>query len=269
MTECNHNCESCSQENCESRIDKEKANDFSQIKNVVAVVSGKGGVGKSMVTSLLAVELTRLGYKVGILDADITGPSIPKSFNINDKVMGNESGIFPAKSSLGTKIISINLLLENNTDPVLWRGPIISGVLKQFFTDVIWGELDYLLIDMPPGTADTALTIFQSLPVDYALIVTSPQDLVSMIVEKAIKMADMMNISVLGAVQNFSYVICDKCGNKIELFGNESGNNLSIPILDRIPFDKKLSSAIDRGMIELTDNSYLANTVNELINKQI
>ena len=162
MTECNHNCESCSQENCESRIDKEKANDFSQIKNVVAVVSGKGGVGKSMVTSLLAVELTRLGYKVGILDADITGPSIPKSFNINDKVMGNESGIFPAKSSLGTKIISINLLLENNTDPVLWRGPIISGVLKQFFTDVIWGELDYLLIDMPPGTADTALTIFQS-----------------------------------------------------------------------------------------------------------
>jgi Mrp family chromosome partitioning ATPase len=267
MTECNHNCESCSQENCESRIDKEKANDFSQIKNVVAVVSGKGGVGKSMVTSLLAVELTRLGYKVGILDADITGPSIPKSFNINDKVMGNESGIFPAKSSLGTKIISINLLLENNTDPVLWRGPIISGVLKQFFTDVIWGELDYLLIDMPPGTADTALTIFQSLPVDYALIVTSPQDLVSMIVEKAIKMADMMNISVLGAVQNFSYVICDKCGNKIELFGNEGENNLSIPILDRIPFDKKLSSAIDRGMIELTDNSYLANTVNELINK--
>ena len=267
MTECNHNCESCSQENCESRIDKEKANDFSQIKNVVAVVSGKGGVGKSMVTSLLAVELTRLGYKVGILDADITGPSIPKSFNINDKVMGNESGIFPAKSSLGTKIISINLLLENNTDPVLWRGPIISGVLKQFFTDVIWGELDYLLIDMPPGTADTALTIFQSLPVDYALIVTSPQDLVSMIVEKAIKMADMMNISVLGAVQNFSYVICDKCGNKIELFGNEGENNLSIPILDRIPFDKKLSSAIDRGMIELTENSYLANTVNELINK--
>jgi len=267
MTECNHNCESCSQDNCESRIDKEKANDFSQIKNVVAVVSGKGGVGKSMVTSLLAVELTRLGYKVGILDADITGPSIPKSFNINDKVMGNESGIFPAKSSLGTKIISINLLLENNTDPVLWRGPIISGVLKQFFTDVIWGELDYLLIDMPPGTADTALTIFQSLPVDYALIVTSPQDLVSMIVEKAIKMADMMNISVLGAVQNFSYVICDKCGNKIELFGNEGENNLSIPILDRIPFDKKLSSAIDRGMIELTDNSYLANTVNELINK--
>ena len=267
MTECNHNCESCSQENCESRIDKEKANDFSQIKNVVAVVSGKGGVGKSMVTSLLAVELTRLGYKVGILDADITGPSIPKSFNINDKVMGNESGIFPAKSSLGTKIISINLLLENNTDPVLWRGPIISGVLKQFFTDVIWGELDYLLIDMPPGTADTALTIFQSLPVDYALIVTSPQDLVSMIVEKAIKMADMMNISVLGEVQNFSYVLCDICGNKFELFGNEGENNLSISILDRIPFDKKLSSAIDRGMIELTDNSYLANTVNELINK--
>jgi len=267
MTECNHNCEGCSQEDCDSRIDKEKTNDLSQIKNVVAVVSGKGGVGKSMVTSLLAVELTRLGYKVGILDADITGPSIPKSFNINDKVMGNESGIFPAKSSLGTKIISINLLLENNTDPVLWRGPIISGVLKQFFTDVIWGELDYLLIDMPPGTADTALTIFQSLPVDYALIVTSPQDLVSMIVEKAIKMADMMNISVLGAVQNFSYVVCDKCGNKIELFGNENNDNLSIPILDRIPFDKKLSTAIDKGMIELTDNTYLTNTVNELINK--
>ncbi|HQM97246.1 MAG: Mrp/NBP35 family ATP-binding protein [Clostridia bacterium] len=264
MTQCDHNCSSCSQNTCESRIEKEKTNDFSQIKKVVAVLSGKGGVGKSMVTSLLAVELTRAGYKVGILDADITGPSIPKSFNISGHVKGSESGIFPAKTNLGTKIISINLLLENATDPVLWRGPVISGVLKQFYTDVLWGELDYLLIDMPPGTADTALTIFQSLPVDYAIIVTSPQDLVSMIVEKAIKMAEMMHITVIGAVQNFSYVVCDNCDHIIKLFGNNENSNLSIPILDRIPFDKKLSSAIDKGMIELVENTYISSTVKKL-----
>ncbi|MFA5341026.1 MAG: Mrp/NBP35 family ATP-binding protein [Clostridia bacterium] len=265
MTQCDHNCSNCSDKSCDSRIEKERPNDFSQIKNVIAVLSGKGGVGKSMVTSLLAVELNRAGYKVGILDADITGPSIPKSFNILGRVKGSESGIYPAKTSLGIKLISINLLLENATDPVLWRGPVISGVLKQFFTDVIWGELDYLLIDMPPGTADTALTIFQSLPVDYAIIVTSPQDLVSMIVEKAIKMADMMHIKVLGAIQNFSYVVCDSCDHVIELFGNNDNSNLSIPILDRIPFDKKLSSAIDKGMVELTDNTYIKNTVKKLI----
>ena len=265
MTQCDHNCSKCSEKSCDSRIEKEKTNDFSQVKNVVAILSGKGGVGKSMVTSLLAVELNRAGYKVGILDADITGPSIPKTFNINERVKGSESGIYPAKTSLGIKIISINLLLENATDPVLWRGPVISGVIKQFFTDVVWGELDYLLIDMPPGTADTALTVFQSLPVDYAIIVTSPQDLVSMIVEKAIKMADMLHISVLGAVQNFSYVVCDKCNNVIELFGNTEDSNLSIPILDRIPFDKKLSAAIDKGMIELTEKTYIENTVRKLI----
>ena len=218
-----------------------------------------------MVTSLLAVELTRAGYMVGILDADITGPSIPKSFNINERVKGSESGIFPAKTNLGTKIISINLLLDNVTDPVLWRGPVISGILKQFYTDVIWGELDYLLIDMPPGTADTALTVFQSIPVDYAVIVTSPQELVSMIVEKAVKMAEMMHITVLGAIQNFSYVVCDNCSNVIELFGDNDNNRLSIPILDKIPFDKKLSTAIDKGMIELAENTYIKNTVNKLI----
>ncbi len=267
MTQCNHNCSDCSQNDCESRIQKEQTNDFSQIKNVVAVLSGKGGVGKSMVTSLLAVELTRAGYKVGILDADITGPSIPKAFNLSEHIRGNEAGIFPAKTNFGTKIISINLLLENTTDPVLWRGPVISGVLKQFYTDVVWGELDYLLIDMPPGTADTALTVFQSIPVDQAIIVTTPQDLVSMIVEKAIKMADMMHISVLGAVQNFSYAVCDKCNNKIELFGDTDTNKLSIPVLDRIPFDKRLSAAMDRGMIELTEHTYITNTVKKLIER--
>ncbi len=267
MTQCNHNCSDCSQNDCESPIQKEQTNDFSQIKNVVAVLSGKGGVGKSMVTSLLAVELTRAGYKVGILDADITGPSIPKAFNLSEHIRGNETGIFPAKTNFGTKIISINLLLENTTDPVLWRGPVISGVLKQFYTDVVWGELDYLLIDMPPGTADTALTVFQSIPVDQAIIVTTPQDLVSMIVEKAIKMADMMHISVLGAIQNFSYAVCDKCNNKIELFGDTDTNKLSIPVVDRIPFDKRLSAAMDRGMIELTEDTYIANTVKKLIEK--
>ena len=265
MTECNDNCENCSQEGCESKIEKESTNDLSQIKKVIAILSGKGGVGKSMVTSLLAVNLTRLGFKVGILDADITGPSIPRAFAINEKAIGDESGIYPAKSALGTKIISINLLLENNTDPVLWRGPVISGVLKQFYSDVIWGDLDYLLIDMPPGTGDTALTVFQSLPIDYALIVTSPQDLVSMIVEKAIRMAKMMDIKVLGAVQNFSYVVCDECNHKIELFGDSDSTSLSIPILDKIPFDKKLSMAIDKGLIELTENSYLSNTVKKII----
>ncbi len=269
MTECNTDCSNCSQADCESRIEKERPNDFSQIKNVIAVLSGKGGVGKSMVTSLMAVELTRQGYKVGILDADITGPSIPRAFNLNEKVKGSEAGIYPAKTTLGTKIISINLLLDDATDPVLWRGPIISGVLKQFYTDVVWGELDYLLIDLPPGTGDVALTIFQSLPVDYAVIVTSPQDLVSMIVEKAIKMAEMMDIKILGAVQNFSYVVCDDCGNKIDLFGSEKESNLSIPLLDKIPFDKKLAGAIDRGLVELAENTYIENTVNVLtkINK--
>lgn len=269
MTDCTHDCKTCKEKDkdCPNQLAVEKTNDFSQIKKVIAVLSGKGGVGKSIVTSLLAVELTRQGYKVGILDADITGPSIPSAFNIKGKVAGDEDGIYPAVSTYGTKIISINLLLENNTDPVLWRGPVISGVLKQFYTDVIWGDLDYLLIDMPPGTADTALTIFQSLPVDLAVIVTSPQDLVSMIVEKAVKMAEMMHIKVIGAVENFSYVLCDKCGNKIDLFGQGRNSNLSIEVIDRIPFDIKLTAAVDKGMIELTENDYLKNTVKLITEK--
>jgi len=228
---------------------------LSNIKKVIGVVSGKGGVGKSMVTSLLAVALKRRNLGVGILDADITGPSIPKIFGLRDKATGDENGIYPVRTKTGIDVMSINLLLENETDPVVWRGPIIGGTVKQFWTDVIWHDEDVLFIDMPPGTGDVALTVFQTIKLDGLIIVTSPQELVSMIVEKAVNMAKLMDIPVLGLVENFSYILCPDCGKQIPLFGEshveEVAEHFGLPILGKLPLDPRLASACDKGMIEL------------------
>ncbi len=263
MSECNHDCSSCSQ-TCDSRKPEsllEKPHEQSHIKKVVAVCSGKGGVGKSLVTALLAVLAQRRNLKVGILDADITGPSIPKAFGLTGKAGGSDYGIFPVRSKTGVDVMSLNLLLENETDPVVWRGPIIAGAVKQFWTDVIWGEKDVLFIDMPPGTGDVMLTVFQSIPVDAAVLVTTPQELVGMIVEKAIKMTEMMNIPTLGIVENMSYVQCPDCGKKIEVFGDSRVAGLAetyaIPHALRLPMDPKLSSGCDRGLIELFQGDWL------------
>ncbi len=255
--ECTHDCSSCSA-NCSSRneIQKELPHEGSKIKKVIGVVSGKGGVGKSLVTGLLAVQQTRKGYKTAILDADITGPSIPKMFGLHEKATGDESGINPVVSKMGTKVMSINLLIENEEDPVVWRGPVIAGAVKQFWTDVLWDEVDYMFVDMPPGTGDVPLTVFQSLPVDGIVIVTTPQDLVSMIVSKAVKMAELMNVPVLGIVENMSYVKCPDCGKEISVFGDshvdEVCNKYGLRLLGRIPIDPKLAGACDKGMIELS-----------------
>jgi Mrp family chromosome partitioning ATPase len=263
MSECTHDCASCTQ-SCDSRQPEsmlEKPHEMSQIKKVVAVCSGKGGVGKSMVTALLAVLAQRRGMKVGILDADITGPSIPRAFGLKDKPGGTDSGIFPVRSKTGVDVISLNLMLEHDTDPVVWRGPIIAGAVKQFWTDVIWGEKDILFIDMPPGTGDVMLTVFQSIPVDAAVLVTTPQELVGMIVEKAIKMTGMMNIPTVGIVENMSYVLCPDCGKRIEVFGQSRVEKLArdygIPHAARLPVDPKLSTACDRGLIELFNGDWL------------
>lgn len=265
MSECTHDCSSCSQD-CGERTQEsllEKPHDQSNIKKVIGVVSGKGGVGKSIVSSMLAVNMKRLGYKTAVLDADITGPSIPKVFGIKEKAGGNENGILPAESNLGIEIMSVNLMLENDTDPVIWRGPIIAGVVKQFWTDVIWGDVDYMFVDMPPGTGDVPLTIFQSLPVDGIIIVTSPQDLVSMIVAKAVKMAEMMNIPIIGIVENMSYAECPDCGKKINIFGEskleEVAEEYNLRILGRLPIDTRLAKACDKGAIELYDGNWLDN----------
>jgi len=254
MAECNHNCESCGVENCSSRIEKAKLNDRSKIKKIVGVLSGKGGVGKSYITSLLAVYLNRQGYKVGIMDADITGPSIPKAFGIKEKAYGEDNLIFPLVSKAGIKIMSANCLLENESDPIVWRGPLLGGLIKQFYEDVLWEELDYLLIDMPPGTGDVALTVFQQLPVDDLIIVTSPQDLVSLIVTKAIKMANMMNINVLGVVENMSYLVCPDCGKKINVFGEshleDFAKEMKFDILAKLPLVSENTSLVDQGLVE-------------------
>ncbi|HZK87774.1 MAG TPA: iron-sulfur cluster carrier protein MrpORP, partial [Anaerovoracaceae bacterium] len=233
----------------------EKLNEQSSVKKVIAVVSGKGGVGKSSITSMMAVTAQRNGYNTAVLDADVTGPSIPKIFGIKSKAFANELGLLPIKSSMGIDIMSVNLLLENDTDPVVWRGPIISGTVKQFWTDVIWGDIDYMFIDMPPGTGDVSLTVFQSIKVDGIIIVTSPQELVSMIVTKAVNMANMMNVPILGIVENMSYFECNECGKKHKIFGESNTektaevNNLKI--LARIPIDPKIAKACDEGTIEL------------------
>lgn len=263
MSECTHDCSTCSA-NCASResgIQKDAPNALSSVKKVIGVVSGKGGVGKSMVTTLMAVEMKRRGYRSGVLDADITGPSIPKMLGIRGRAEGNDAGIFPVESKTGIPVISVNLLLENDTDPVVWRGPVIAGAVKQFWTDVIWDDVDFLFVDMPPGTGDVPLTVFQSLPVDGIIIVTSPQELVSMIVGKAVKMASMMNIPVLGVVENMSYVECPDCGKHIPVFGESKleavAKEWGLEILGRIPISPKLAAAADKGMMELYEGDWL------------
>ena len=264
---CTHNCETCGVD-CASRSSAQKQQDFkvnahplSNIKKVIAVVSGKGGVGKSLVTSLLAVNMNRAGKHSAILDADITGPSIPKLFGIHEKALGNEDGILPCKSKTGIDIMSINLLLENDTDPVVWRGPVIAGTVKQFYTDVIWRDVDFMFVDMPPGTGDVPLTVFQSLPIAGIVVVTSPQDLVSMIVEKAVNMARMMNIPVLGIVENMSYYECPHCGERSEIFGrshiDETAHRFNIPAAARLPINPKLAAASDAGLIEIYEGDWL------------
>lgn len=259
-TECNHDCSSC-QQSCGERQAPAKVapNAGANIKKVIAVVSGKGGVGKSLVTSTLSVLMNRRGHKVGILDADITGPSIPTGFGIKTKAMGTALGIAPAVSAKGVRIMSLNLLLPDTKDPVVWRGPVIGGAVQQFWTDVVWGNVDYLFIDMPPGTGDVPLTVFQSLPVDGIIVVTSPQDLVSMIVEKALKMSAMMNVPVLGLVENMSYFECPSCHDKHYLFGpshvKELAAEYNIQHTAQIPLDIKTASLFDQGKIEdVTDS---------------
>ena len=247
---------------------KEPANPFSHINKVIAVVSGKGGVGKSMVTASLARMMREQGFSVGILDADITGPSIPKMYGLHESAKGSEAGIFPCEAQDGTRIMSVNLLLENESDPVIWRGPVIAGVVKQFWTDVMWGELDYLFVDMPPGTGDVPLTVFQSLPVDGVVIVTSPQDLVQMIVEKAYHMAKQMNIPVLGIVENYSYLVCPDCGKKISVFGeshiDDIAAGLKVPVLGKMPIDPALAEVVEAERFYEMDNPYLKDSVNKL-----
>ena len=262
--ECTHDCNSCGQ-NCGSRSPESLvATPYkgTKIGKIIGVVSGKGGVGKSMVTDLLAVSLAKKGYKVGILDADITGPSIPAAFGLTEKATSNDEVMFPVYSKeLHIPVMSINLLLENESDPVIWRGPIIAGTVKQFYTEVAWGELDYLLVDMPPGTGDVALNVFQTLPVDGVIIVASPQELVSMVVEKAVKMAQMMNIPIVGLVENMSYITCPDCGKKLYPFGEgktqQAADEYGLPLLARMPIDPELAHLVDQGRIEDFQGNWL------------
>ena len=239
----------------------EQPHELSVIHRVIGVVSGKGGVGKSMVTSMLAVLLNRRGYHTAIMDADVTGPSIPQAFGIHTKATGDEYGIIPVKTKTGIDIMSINLLLENERDPVIWRGPAIAGVVKQFWTDVIWSDVDFMFVDMPPGTGDVPLTVFQSIPLDGIVVVASPQELVSMIVEKAVKMAETMNIPILGIVENMSYVECPDCGRKIQIFGESHIDGIAaqygIPVLAKLPINPDLATVVDRGVVELFEGDWM------------
>ena len=269
MSECTHDCSSCG-ESCASREPQSllKAHHAdAHVGKVYGIVSGKGGVGKSMVTSQLAVTMRRRGYQVGILDADITGPSIPKAFGIHDRAMGTENALIPSESKTGIQVMSINLLLENETDPVIWRGPVISGVVQQFWTDVLW-NCDYLFVDMPPGTGDVSLSVFQSIPLDGIIIVASPQDLVGMVVEKAVKMAEMMNVPIVGLVENMSYVACPDCGKKIDIFGHSKleqvAQETGLEILGRMPIDPTLAALCDEGKIEEMPVEYLEGAVEKL-----
>ena len=257
MSECTHNCSSC-QSDCSQRQQSKQdflkpMNKYSNIKKVVGIVSGKGGVGKSLVTCMLASACAKAGLKVGVLDADITGPSVPKSFGISQRAMQDNECLLPAQTDDGIKIMSINLLLEDVNSPVVWRGPVISGVIEQFWSDVRWGELDYLFVDMPPGTGDVALTVFQSLPVDGIVIVSTPQDLVKMIVNKAYNMAKMMDIPVLGLIENMSYYTCPDCGKKIDIFGkskiDETATELGLPVLAKLPINPEINRLVDEGRI--------------------
>jgi len=272
--ECNNNCEGC-KSNCDQEVKNPDKNEFSaelhelsDIKKVIAVVSGKGGVGKSLVTSLLAVLMKRRDFKTAILDADITGPSIPKAFGITEKAKGSAAGVFPVRTKMGIDMMSLNLLVENETDPVIWRGPILANSVKQFWSEIIWNDVDIMFIDMPPGTGDVPLTVFQSIPVDGIIVVTSPQELVSMIVKKALKMAEMMNIPVLGIVENYSYVKCPDCDKKIEVFGSskveETAKDFGIDLFAKIPVTTEIAAACDRGMIELFEGDWLDKIADEI-----
>ena len=264
---CNHDCSSCSAD-CESRTPEsflEKPHKESTIRKVIGVVSGKGGVGKSLVSSMLAVKFQKKGYHTAIMDADITGPSIPKSFGITEHATGNENGIWPVETKTGIQTMSVNLLLENTTDPVIWRGPVIAGTVKQFWQDVIWKDVDYMFVDMPPGTGDVPLTVFQTIPVDGIVIVTSPQELVSLIVTKAVKMAQMMDIPILGIIENMSYVECPDCKKRIEIFGKshveEVAGNFGLSVLGKIPMTPEISAACDAGNIEALEAGWLDDAV--------
>ena len=262
MSECTHNCETCGQ-NCSEKKQSflEAPHRLSNIKKVIGIVSGKGGVGKSSVTSMMAVLTSRDGFKTAILDADITGPSIPKAFGIKEKAMGTEEGILPVRTKTDIEIMSINLLLENDTDPVVWRGPVIAGTVKQFWSDVIWEDVDFMFVDMPPGTGDVPLTVFQSLPLDGIIVVTSPQQLVSMIVEKAVKMAELMNVPVLGIVENMSYFECPDCKGKHSIFGesniDEIAAKYNIPRVAKLPIAREVAAACDKGIVELLGAEWL------------
>ncbi len=279
IEECTHDCSNCSA-NCSSREGSvtiqlhESLNDFSKVNKVIGIVSGKGGVGKSIVTSLMSVMFSRKGYKTAILDADITGPSIPKAFGLNERAMGSEKGIHPVVTEGGIEVMSINLLLENAGDPVVWRGPVLAGTVKQFWSDVVWGDVDYMFVDMPPGTGDVPLTVYQSLPIDGIVVVTSPQELVSMIVGKAVKMAKLMNIPILGVVENMSYFTCPDCGKKHYPFGESKLEDVAkeygIDIIARLPIDPKNAKACDEGKIESIVNDEAkaaAEKLEQLINK--
>ncbi len=267
MSSCNGNCSECGSDCADRKPESLLAelNPNASVKKVIAVVSGKGGVGKSTVTSMLAVAMAREGKRVGILDADITGPSAPTAFGVTECQGADESGLYPALTRTGIQVMSINLLLDNPADPVVWRGPVIAGAVKQFWTDVIWEDVDYLFVDMPPGTGDVPLTVFQSLPVDGVIIVTSPQDLVSMIVAKAVKMANMMHIPVLGFVENYSYLRCPDCGRKISVFGkshlDEIAAQFNLPILARLPIDPAVAESYDNGQMETVNTEALSAAV--------
>ena len=266
MSECTHDCSTCASKCSEAKEDKTSflapPNPASNVKHVIGVVSGKGGVGKSMVSSMLAVAMQRRGYQAAILDADITGPSIPRSFGVKDvEVLGTEMGMIPPKTKTGIEIMSVNLLIDEEAKPVVWRGPVIAGTVKQFWSDVVWNDVDYMFVDMPPGTGDVPLTVFQSLPLDGIIIVGTPQELVSMIVEKAVNMAKLMDIRIFGVVENMSYLVCPDCGKKISIYGEKGMNRLAVeqglPVLERLPIDVKLANMCDTGTIELMQDEYM------------
>ncbi len=264
MSECTHDCSSCSQNCSERKAEslRKAANPHSSVKKVIGIVSGKGGVGKSMTSVMMAVAMRQRGYNTGVLDADITGPSVPKLLGVHGRAMADDQGCWPLKSRTGIDVMSINLLVENEEDPVVWRGPVIAGAVQQFWTDVVWKDVDFLFVDMPPGTGDVPLTVFQSLPVDGIIVVTSPQELVSMIVGKAVNMAKMMNVPMLGIVENMSYVVCPDCGKHINIFGEshieEVAAKHGLPVLAKMPIDPKLAALADAGMVETYDQQPLA-----------
>ena len=272
MSECTHNCSTCGK-NCSSRTAPQdlhiEPHELSKIKKVIGVVSGKGGVGKSLVTSMMAVEAMRRDFKTAILDADVTGPSIPKAFGIHEKATTDGDALYPVETKMGIEVMSVNLLLDDETQPVVWRGPVIAGVVKQFWNEVVWNEVDYMFVDMPPGTGDVPLTVYQSIRLDGIIVVTSPQELVSMIVEKAVNMAKMMNIPILGIVENMSYVKCPCCDKVINVFGEshieEVAAKLDIPVLAKLPFDSELASLVDKGCIELYESECLKEAADKIL----